>query len=323
MKKKNVAILLLGCFLFFLTSGYVLPASEGPAITTKGYSIFDGTMADMQWPDIETAAKAGAILLFPTGVIEQHGPALATGLDTYTAYIQAKLIKERLAAKGIQALIVPPFYWGINTVSGGFPGSFTVRHETMVNMLVDIFASVKKDGFKQLYLINHHGDVAHNKAIYDAVKRGWAEVGLQVYWTDAGRFSARSGATEKDYFMVIYKQKATPGDPELRRSKYFGTHADESETAIYQHYFPALVKEDILKTLQPTDLTPDVFVNVWFQGFNVARALTPLGYFGDPVPKDPNLWKFYTEYTAAGAAEAIEKRVKTVSEIKPKYGTRD
>jgi hypothetical protein len=99
-------LLLLG----LLSSGDLYAASKGPEITTKGYSIFDGTMVDMTYPEIEKAAQEKAIVLFPTGVIEEHGPHLPLGVDTYEAYIKAKLLKAELEKKGIRALIAPPFY---------------------------------------------------------------------------------------------------------------------------------------------------------------------------------------------------------------------
>ncbi|KUO70269.1 MAG: hypothetical protein APF77_04340 [Clostridia bacterium BRH_c25] len=49
-----------------------------------GYSIFDETMVDMAWPQIEEAVKEGAIALFPTGVIEAHGPHMGLGVDKST-----------------------------------------------------------------------------------------------------------------------------------------------------------------------------------------------------------------------------------------------
>ena len=51
-----------------------------------GYSIFHETMADMTYPEIEAAAKRHAILLWPMGVIEEHGPQLPLGTDIYNAY---------------------------------------------------------------------------------------------------------------------------------------------------------------------------------------------------------------------------------------------
>ena len=56
-----------------------------------GYSLFDETMVDMAWPEIEKAAQEGAIVLLPTGVIEEHGPHMGLAVDIYLAYILCKL----------------------------------------------------------------------------------------------------------------------------------------------------------------------------------------------------------------------------------------
>ena len=44
-------------------------------------NIFDETMAQMTFVQIEEAARKGAIILFPTSVIEEHGPHLPLDVD--------------------------------------------------------------------------------------------------------------------------------------------------------------------------------------------------------------------------------------------------
>lgn len=51
------------------------------------YSIFEDTMADMAWTEIESSIQKGAIVLLPSGVIEQQGPHLATGTDIYVSHL--------------------------------------------------------------------------------------------------------------------------------------------------------------------------------------------------------------------------------------------
>ena len=48
----------------------------------SGYSIFEETMVDLTFPQVEAAAARGAAVLVPSGVVEQHGPHLPTGTDT-------------------------------------------------------------------------------------------------------------------------------------------------------------------------------------------------------------------------------------------------
>src|SRR5476649_2879198 len=96
--------------------------SSDPAtdLVSRGYSIFHDTMADMTYPEIAEAAASGAAALWGLGVIEQHGPHLPL------AYAVLRRVKALLADRGIASLIVPPFFWGVNHVTGRFPGSFEI-----------------------------------------------------------------------------------------------------------------------------------------------------------------------------------------------------
>ena len=123
------------------------------SLTSAGYSIFQETMADMTWQEVEKAAKEGAIVLLPTAVIEEHGPHMGIGVDTYLAYQTCKLVRRELESRGVKALIVPPFYWGINRTTHVFPGTFTVRDKTMKAVLDDILFSLKSWGFTNVFNI--------------------------------------------------------------------------------------------------------------------------------------------------------------------------
>ena len=75
-----------------------------------GYSLFDETMVDMAWPEIEKAAQEGAIVLLPTGVIEEHGPHMGLAVDIYLAYILCKLTRRELESKSIKThILFTPF----------------------------------------------------------------------------------------------------------------------------------------------------------------------------------------------------------------------
>ncbi len=92
--------------------------SKGPSVTAKGYSVFDGTMVDMTYVEIERAAEEKTVILLPTGVIEEHGPHLPLGVDVYGSYLIAKVTRAELNRKGIRSLIAPPFYWGDEPLYG-------------------------------------------------------------------------------------------------------------------------------------------------------------------------------------------------------------
>jgi len=286
--------------------------TTGPAITTHGYSTFDETMVDMAWPQVEKAAQEGAMILFPIGVIEEHGPHMGLGVDTYLAYMRCKLLRRGLEIRGIKTLIAPPFYWGINHNTGSFPGSFTVRKETMKAVLHDTLACFKRWGFSYVFVVNNHGDGEHNLAILEAVKEARIDTGIRAYLllseSDA---KARFKLTGKEHYVLIQPGLANDPPP-----KYLDIHAGGRETGVMLHYFPEQVNKELARTLKPTSLTLQD-LTTWDQGWDDARRITPLGYFGDPASFDPEAGRQRTETSVRGMADLIETFLKGKEEAKP------
>ena len=268
-----------------------------------GYSVFDETMVDMTWPQIEEAVRGGAIALLPTGVIEAHGPHLSIGVDAYGAYIQCKLTRRCLEAKGIRTLVIPPYYWGINNALGSFYGSFTVRKETMVNLLCDILASLNLWGIKNVFNINHHGDPEHNSAIFEAIQRSRNETGINACCILSEFDAKRFGFTGDEEHIIVM---ADPYE-EAGNSGCIDIHAGAGETSMMLEYFPDSVDVELAKSLKPTNLTGDD-MKEWRKGWDISRKVTPLGYVGNPAgyaAANGNMEKFAEE-----AACLIEKRIK-------------
>ena len=84
-------------------------------------ALLAGTMAEMTAPEIVAAARRGAGALLPIGVMEIHGPHLPIGTDAYIASALCRLTQRYAAEQGIELLIAPPFYWGVNHVMSAFP----------------------------------------------------------------------------------------------------------------------------------------------------------------------------------------------------------
>ena len=73
-----------------------------------GYSTFKSTIAEMTWPDVAEASK-GAAALWGIAVIEEHGPALPLGTDTYGVAASMQGVKTALSGQGVKSLVVPTF----------------------------------------------------------------------------------------------------------------------------------------------------------------------------------------------------------------------
>jgi creatinine amidohydrolase len=274
--------------------------SNEPGAASKGYSIFEGTMADMTFVQIEEAAKEKALVLLPVGVIEEHGPHLPLGVDAYGSHLIANMIKAELSKKGIQSLIAPPFYWGMNSGTASFAGSFTVREETMVNLLCDILASLRRWGFENVFIINHHYDEAHTRALRSALQKARLDTGVRAYWIIDDLLAKRFGYTGKESHLLIYK-----GFP-IALSKFVEIHADSYETSFMMKYFPGLVDSQALRSLKSTDLTVQDLMN-WRRGWDEARRITPQGFFGDPTLASPERGKALIEEFGKRGADLIEQ----------------
>jgi creatinine amidohydrolase len=302
MKTRSVMVIIVASILATASPG---ETATGPAISTNGYSIFHETIVDMTWPQVEKAAQEGAIVLFPTAVIEAHGPHMGLGVDTYLAYLKCKLVRRRLESKGIKTIVAPPYYWGVNNNTGAFPGSFTLRKGTMKAVLYDTMASFKRWGFQYLFVINHHGDTEHNLTILDAVKEARIETGINAYYV-LSEFDAkvRYRLTGREPHVFLIPTPVTQDRPQ-----YLDVHAGGTETGMMVHYFPDQVDADLAKTLKPTNLTTRDLME-WDQSWSDARRITPLGYFGDPASFDPEAGHQKIESSVESLANLIESFMK-------------
>jgi creatinine amidohydrolase len=284
-----------------------------------GYSIFAGTIADMTWLQVEAAAKRGASMLVPIAVIEQHGPHLPLATDTYGAYFLCTTIREELAKAGIEAVVAPPYYFGINSTTWMFPGSLTVRRPGMVEVLTDIFGGFARAGFKQLFVLNHHGDPEHNDAIMEAI-RNVREQGVDAIYTMGGfqrHFiqEAYEGMYKRplplppEALLVAPESEETRVRREAVTRSDFGVHAEERETSLIMRCFPETVDPSVtIKDLVPVMPTMAEFNRA--AGEMKWRELSPLGYVGDPsVAAEDNgeLYAFEAKDIATAMADRLRR----------------
>ncbi|MCJ7484698.1 MAG: creatininase family protein [Candidatus Aminicenantes bacterium] len=268
-----------------------LPAALG------GYSIFDETMVDMTWPEVEEAAKDGAVVLMTTAVIEEHGPHMSCGIDTYLGYLMCKLTRRELAARGVKAVIAPPFYWGVNGSSHVFPGTFTVRPETMKAMLQDMLASLKSMGFQHVFNINAHGDGLHIRTAIQALIEAQKSLGLDVQYLMSETEARRAGLTGSEPFFLVHKEPPAEASP----TPYLDLHAGAWETGAIAAFFPDAVDTKMARTLAPTKVTVKE-IGEWAKDM---KKVTPQGYLGDPAKFDTAKAKKEVEDNCRMMADAI------------------
>ena len=266
-------------------------------LTGGGYSIFRETIADMTYPELERAIGEGAVALWGLGVIEQHGPHLPLGTDAYIPYARLRRVRTLLADRGVNAVVIPPFYWGVNHVTGAFTGSIHVRPEIMVEFMLDVFRSLAKDGFRRAFFVTGQGDALHNRALEEGVRRGRAETTLETFFVLPAALAERLGVPADAPHLIRTPSPPPPG-------RYMDVHAGNWETSLMWGLFPGTVRAGVVPTLKPTNLGPEDLAE-WRKGGDHAKRKTPLGYLGDPAAADPGRGLEAFERDARATAEAI------------------
>ncbi len=111
-------------------------------------------MEEMTSPEVGAALDAGYdTVLVPCGSVEQHGPHVAMLSDT----VQARGLALRVAERMGRTLVAPTIVVGCSDHHMAFPGSLTIRPETLEAIYVDYCRSLARHGFMRIGCFSGHG----------------------------------------------------------------------------------------------------------------------------------------------------------------------
>src|SRR3569833_2472774 len=248
--------------LMMCIAGAMAVCTARPASAEPAPSVFAGTLADMTYVELDKAAHSGAVALWALGVIEEYVPHLPLATDVYVPTAQLLQMQRRLAQKKINSVIVPAYYWGVNQVTGSFPGSIDVRPEVMTELMTDVFRSLAKAGFRSVFCITGHYDAAHSRAIVDAVRRANRVSDIKAHYVVPRPLADRVGlkAGDAGFILVDFPAETVPSHPDL--------HAGEAETSMLLSIAPGLARTEIIPSLFLLVLSFSV-VLLWCWGFVV------------------------------------------------------
>ena len=133
----------------FSTSSY--ETKESPAGNIKKKIFWQ----ELWRHEFEEAAKQGAVVIIPTGSVEQHGPHSPMDVDVVGPLHIA--IRAALETKEFPVIVTPPIWSGFAHYNMGFAGTLSLSMETYRNLLKDICRSVYANGFPRILVLNGHG----------------------------------------------------------------------------------------------------------------------------------------------------------------------
>lgn len=109
-------------------------------------------LAEMGWPDVAAYLESDDRIILPIGSTEQHGRHLPLSTDILVPTELARHLGERTGV-----LVAPPLHYGMSLHHLGFPGSLSLRPETLAHVLEDLLRSLYRHGFRRIFVLNGHG----------------------------------------------------------------------------------------------------------------------------------------------------------------------
>ncbi|MGB4359780.1 MAG: creatininase family protein [Rhodoferax sp.] len=116
--------------------------------------------ADWTTLDFERLRASGlaarTIAVLPVAATEQHGPHLPLSVDTVLVDGIITTSLDQLPAD-LPVLFLPTQAVGLSPEHARFPGTLTLKNETILRLWTDIAESVAAAGIRKLVLFNSHG----------------------------------------------------------------------------------------------------------------------------------------------------------------------
>lgn len=229
--------------------------------------------------ELNEKAEAGAIVLLPVASTEQHGPHLATGVDTFLAG-EACLRTAKRVTKQRPIVVTPTLWVGLAEHHMAFGGTLTVSLSTYHAVLQDLCRSIGRAGFKKVLIINGHGgNIAALSAFTTELT---LELDMPIASTEIYTLAHESGR----YKEVLEDQQGVQ-------------HACEAETSMMMAAFNDCVRSDNLpKAHGPMAVPGGTALRIW-KSF---KEFTPSGVRGDArkatAEKGEHLLEIATELLA-------------------------
>ena len=236
----------------------------------------------------EIAHCEGAVVIVPVAAMEQHGPHLPSGTDTYLANAVCRATAQQCREVSTPVVVTPCLWMGRSFHHIDLGGTLSSRLETFTRCIEDMAASLLEVGFARQVFVNGHGG---NVSALDAAVQ---EIGAKT--------TARPMALT--YFNLAKEIVA-----KTRRSPIGGMgHACEFETALMQYLHPDLVGEIPAGEPRPvlhSSLRRDMFVAGEATLFQKFSELSATGAVGLPQHADVQNGKLWFEACAQKLAEII------------------
>jgi creatinine amidohydrolase len=206
---------------------------------------------EMTWRDIATAGAATGrwIAVLPLAAVEQHGPHLPLGVDSFIAEAYVARVRKILPDE-LPVTFLPVQGIGVSVEHLAYPGTLTLSAATAIAIWTQIGESLARAGLRKLVLVTSHGG---NVAAMELVARGL-------------RARLRMLAVTVGWHRFGY-----PHDTFSNEEKKHGIHGGDVETSLMLAAVPETVRMDKAPRATPATIA-------MAQEFKWLGAYRPAGF---------------------------------------------
>ncbi len=219
---------------------------------------------EMTWTDVAAGDTKRWIAVLPVAAVEQHGPHLPLGVDSYIAEAYVARVVPLLPA-ALPATFLPVQKIGQSDEHRAFPGTLSFSAQTIIGAYTEIGESIYRCGVRKLVIVTSHGG---NVAAVDLVARDLrVRLKMLVVTCAWHRFGYPLGTFE-------------------RMEQRHGVHAGDVETSLVLAHKPDTVRME--RAVPAVPVTVEMAEDFkWLSAFRpvgfgwMTQDLHPTGAVGD------------------------------------------
>jgi creatinine amidohydrolase len=171
--KRNLVIAVLVIAALSIALGQKKKVGTRSTAEPQGSNIY--RIEELTAPQIDAFNRDKTLFILPIGMLEQHGPHLPIGCDSFgVSYGVAEVSKRVGKSLPDWNIVLMP---AINYGEGGaneigniqvHPGTYGIRQSTLRSIIADVGGQLAQNRFKWIFVIHGHGAPNHNIAISEA-----------------------------------------------------------------------------------------------------------------------------------------------------------
>jgi len=222
-------------------------------------------LAQLTWQEAGSTDRDRTVVILPVGALEAHGPHLPMATDVWIAEAMARAGAEKLAARGMDVLLLPALAYTSAPFAADFPGTVSIDPAAVTAQITGLIESLVRHDFEVLALANAHLDPSHITALQGAVDAARQNKGMRIVFPDV---------TQKPWALRLTAE-----------FKSGACHAGRYETSLIMAIRPDLVHEEIRQRLPPNAKSLSAAIAAGLKSF--VEAGGPRAYFGYPSEATP------------------------------------